>query len=171
MARAKEERGERALARREPQDPWMAQSPFTLMRRLTEDMDRFFEDFWSGRGIPAVWRGEGLARGWTPEIEMFQRGNELVVRAELPGLKKEDVQVELSEDQILIQGERRHEETEEREGLFRTERRYGAFRRAVPLPEGAIADSAKASFKDGVLEITLQAPPHGVASARKLEIT
>src|SRR5688500_6336291 len=111
---------------------------------------------------------------WTPQIETFQRGNEFVVRADLPGLSKDDVKVDVTDDSITLQGERREEHEEDREGYYRSERTYGSFYRVVPLPVGAISDSAKAQFNNGVLEIVLQAPrrksPAGDASTfRKLQ--
>ena len=99
------------------------------------------------------------------------RNSELVVRADLPGLTKDDVKVYVTEDGIMIQGERKREDEEEREGVYRSERSYASFRRVIPLPEGAITDQAKATFKDGVLEITMPAPPEQVRRGRRLEIT
>jgi HSP20 family protein len=92
------------------------------------------------------------------------------VRAELPGLKKDDIQVELKEDVITIQGSRKEEHEEEREGYYHSEREYGQFYRTIPLPEGVISESAQASFKDGVLEITMQAPPAEATRGRRVEI-
>jgi HSP20 family protein len=109
--------------------------------------------------------------GWLPEIEMLQRNNELVIRADLPGLRKDDIQVEITENAITIEGERRHEHQEEKGGVYRSERSYGSFCRVVALPEGAMPDQAKANFKDGVLEITMPAPPEAVTRGRKLEIS
>ena len=112
-------------------------------------------------------RGSAL---WSPQIETFQRGDQFVVRADLPGMKKENVNVELTDDSLTIEGERRDEREEDREGFYRSERSYGSFCRVVQLPEGAIAESAKATFRDGVLEVTLQAPPREVSRKRRLEI-
>jgi HSP20 family protein len=94
-----------------------------------------------------------------------------LVRADLPGLRKEDVTVEISDDSLTIQGERRDEHEEEREGLFTSERTYGSFYRVVPLPEGAIPDSGKASFKNGVLEVTVEAPPREVSRGRRIDVS
>jgi HSP20 family protein len=110
------------------------------------------------------------AAQWTPQIEVFHRGNDLVVRADLPGMNKEDVNVEIGDHSITIQGERREEHEEEKEGWYRSERSYGSFYRTIPLPEGTITDSAKATFKNGVLEIVLQAPPKEVSRGRKVNI-
>jgi HSP20 family protein len=166
------------LARREPQ----ARQPFDLFERFADEVDRIFEDFGFSRGGLAPRAGRGLfqspGRGaagesgtWAPEIEAFHRGNDLVVRADLPGLTREDVKVDVTDDRIIVQGERRREHEEEREGFYRSERSYGSFTRVIPLPEGAITDQAKASFKDGVLEITMPAPPEEVRRGRRLEIS
>jgi len=130
-------------------------------------LDRLFEDFGLGRSAVAS-RQE--VTEWVPQIEVFQRGNELVVRADLPGMNKEDIQVEIDDNMLTIRGERRQVREEEREGEYHSEVRYGAFIRSVPLPEGTIADSAKATFKNGVLEIVLQTPPKEVNQGRKVNI-
>jgi HSP20 family protein len=76
----------------------------------------------------------------------------------------------IADDQLTIRGERRHDHEEERDGVFRSERCYGNFCRVIPLPQGAIADSAKATFNNGVLEIVLQAPSFDVRRGRRVEI-
>jgi HSP20 family protein len=150
--------------------PWSGDvSPFRALQRMADDMDRMFEDFGLGRRsirpFARAWGGEL----WTPEVDVFQKNNELTIRADLPGLKREDVTVDISDDEICIQGTRKHEREEEREGYYRSERGYGSFCRVVPLPEGAITEQAHANFKDGVLEITMPAPP--ATKGRRLEIT
>lgn len=130
-------------------------NPFAAMRRMHEDMDRMFAQAWSSDSGGSA--GGNLA-SWSPAIELKQQGNNLVVSAELPGLKPEEVQVEVNDDQLVIQGERRQEQTSEEGGFHRTERRYGRFYRAIPLPEGVNADQAKASFNNGVLEVTIPVP-------------
>jgi HSP20 family protein len=107
---------------------------------------------------------------WAPRVEVFQKGDRFIVRADLPGLKKDDVQVDLNDDTITIHGERRAEHEEQREGYYHSEREYGQFHRTVPLPGGVIADSAEASFRNGVLEISMQAPPAEATRGRRLEI-
>jgi HSP20 family protein len=156
------------VTRRDPGALW-GQSPFaSIFQRWNDEMDRMFDDFGFGRGRSLI--GDQNVSAWSPQVEVFQRGNELVVRADLPGLTKDDVKVEIADDVLTIQGERKQEQEEEREGWYRNERSYGSFYRAVPLPEGTISDSAKASFKNGVLEIVLQAPPREVNRGRRLEI-
>ena len=100
---------------------------------------------------------------------MFERDNQLVIRADLPGLKKDDVQIELRDDSVVIQGERQEERKEEREGFYSTERTYGRFYREIPLPEGADTDEATATFRDGVLEIAIPRA-EGETRGRQLEI-
>jgi HSP20 family protein len=106
---------------------------------------------------------------WAPRVEAFQQGDRYIVRAELPGLKKDDVQVDLTSEAVTIRGERRDEKHEEREGYYHSEREYGEFYRRIPLPEDVITESAQASFNNGVLEISMQAPP-AEARSRRLEI-
>ena len=135
-----------------------------------------FAAFWEPFGLAArdAWpfrSGREAGGLWTPQIETFQRGNEFVVRADLPGLSKDDVKVDVTDDSVTLQGERREEHEEDREGYYRSERTYGSFYRVVPLPDGAITDSAKAQFNNGVLEIVLQAPPKEVSRGRRLEIS
>jgi HSP20 family protein len=148
-------------------------TPFRTMRRISEDMDRFFDrafgDFALGRNTPGLGALAGGA-SWSPRIEAFQKDSQFIVRAELPGLKKEDVRVNVSDSCITIEGERRHEFEENRDGVFHTERSYGSFFREIPLPEGAIGDKAEATFKDGVLEVKLDAPPREVARGRSIDI-
>lgn len=103
-------------------------------------------------------------------MEVFQRNNDLVIRADLPGLLKDDVKVDVTEDAITIQGERKREHEEEKGGIYRSERSYGSFSRTIALPEGAMTDQAKATFKNGVLEVTMPAPPESVKRGRRLEI-
>src|SRR5215470_1819214 len=106
-------------------------SPFELMRQFTEEMDRAFESFglWSGNR-----RGSELTH-WSPAIEILERGDNLVIRAELPGLNKDDVKLEIADDALIIQGERKQEHEEKHEGFYRSERSYGHFYRTIPLPE------------------------------------
>ena len=144
-------------------------SPFTALQRFADDVDRMFADFGLGRRWASPsWR-ETATGMWAPEVEVFQKNNELTIKADLPGLRKDEVSVELTDDAVTILGERKREHEEEREGVYRSERSYGSFYRVIPLPEGAITEQANANFRDGVLEITMPAPP--ASKGRRLEIT
>ncbi len=178
-------RGGQALAQRDRdrgslqssrQGIWPA-SPFDFIDRMADEMDQMFDRMLGGFGMP---RRSWLARSpfqpferqglWSPRLEAFQKGDRFIVRAELPGLKKDDVQVDVSDGAITIRGERREEHEEDREGFYHSEREYGQFYRTIPLPDGAIGDSAQATFKNGVLEITMQAAPAEASRGRRLEI-
>ena len=169
-------REERYLTRREPM---RLGSPFSMLERFADEMDRILDDFGLDRPSPASRTGRSFLRSWqgssawswAPDVEVFHRNDEFVVRADLPGLNKDDVKVDVTENGITIQGERKREHEEEREGFYRSERSYGSFYRMIPLPDGTITDQAKAKFKDGVLEITMPAPPEHVRRGRRLEIT
>jgi len=152
-------------------------SPFGMMRRFNEEMDRLFEDFaFNGFSTPRLRQGpimpslanefEQLAQ-WTPQTEVFKRGDEIVVRVELPGMTKDDVIVDLDDDRIVIRGERRDEREANEHGI--SERSYGSFYRSIPLPEGIDGEKAKADFWNGVLEITLPRPKQK-QRGRQLEI-
>jgi HSP20 family protein len=134
--------------------------PFDL--RLSDEMSRFFGRLGLGR--------EFTSDQWLPQVDVLRRGEELVVRADLPGLKKEDISVDVADNILTIRGERREERQEEREGYYWHERRAGSFYRSIPLPEGADADHAQARFSDGVLEITVRAPEEEEARRRRIEI-
>lgn len=172
LARGERDRG---TMRGTQPERWLS-SPFELMDRMSDEMDRVFDRVFRDFGAPRrSWlssRGERTMHGlWTPRVEAFQKGNQFIVRAELPGLKKDDVQVEVTDEAVTLHGQRREEREEEREGFYHSELEYGQFHRTIQLPDGVIADSAKASFRDGVLEITMQAAPAEARRGRRLEIT
>ncbi len=150
----------------------LAATPFTFMRRFSEEMDHLFEDFGLGHAwlTPMLDKAQ-LPQGlWSPQVEMFERGNELVLRADLPGLSKDDVNVELADDAITIEGERKNEHEEKHDGYYRSERSYGKFYRRIPMPDGIRAEDAKASFSNGVLEITMPAAKREERKRRRVEI-
>jgi len=133
--------------------------PFALMREFTDEMDRMF------KGAPL---GEGAAlAAWTPTVDVTRCNGDLVVTAELPGLKKEEVKVEMTEDALVIEGERKREHKTDHEGYHRMERTYGKFYRSIPLPKEAKTDLAKAELNEGVLKITV---PVGEAKPKAREI-
>jgi HSP20 family protein len=126
-------------------------SPFALLREMTDLMDRT----WGGTGSRSSHTGSHGGTMWSPALEVCQQENEMKIWADLPGLDPKDVKLEIDNDQIVIQGERKQEHNEEREGWHRSERVYGSFYRAIPLPEGARADDIKAEFRNGVLEVNV----------------
>ena len=126
-----------------------------LMRRSLRDFDPLFDP----RGWPFA--GFNKAFGefpWTPELEMTERDRKLMVKVDLPGLKKEEVTVNVTRDGLAIEGERTHEAEDKKNDWFTTERTYGRFYRLVPLPEGVNFKEVTAMFKNGVLEVTVPLP-------------
>ncbi|HEX9400380.1 MAG TPA: Hsp20/alpha crystallin family protein [Anaeromyxobacter sp.] len=164
---ARREQSSGALARRGYDPGALASagfitSPFSLMRRMMDDLDRMFEEVGFGPGGGAMGRRE-LQRApsrreaiWAPSVDVFERNGKLVVRADLPGLKKDDVRVEVAEGALVIEGERREEREFEGGGVYRAERVQGSFQRVIPLPEGVDTESAEARFESGVLEVSLR---------------
>jgi HSP20 family protein len=162
------QRRDTGMARR---DAFPFASPFALLQRFfNDDLVNLIDDLGGRRSLAPAMRSQ-TAIGWMPKIDVMQRNNELIVRADLPGVNPDDVTVEISDDAITISGERKQEHLEENGSVYRFERTYGTFYREIPLPEGAISNQAKAAFKDGVLEITVPAPPEQVSRGRRLEIS
>lgn len=144
-----------------------AVSPFRTLERFADEMTRMFDDFGLGRGSRRL-ADPGDLLTWAPRVDVTQHKDELVVRVDLPGLEKDDVKVNVTEDAVTIHGERHRTQEEERDGVYRSERNYGAFYRTIALPPGTATDQAKASFKNGVLEIRMPAAPG--AKGRPVEI-
>jgi HSP20 family protein len=129
-------------------------SPFDLMRRVTEQM------FGPSRA-PEL---------FAPSIEVFERDGKLHVTADLPGMSKDDVQIELRDNNLILRGERKEERKEDREGYFLTERTYGRFDRVIPLPDDVDPENARATFHDGVLELTMDLPRNHRSHSKSIPI-
>jgi HSP20 family protein len=146
--------------------------PFTILRQMTSDLDRMFgSSTWPSFRWPGFRTGPAAeAATWFPEIDVFEKDNRLVTKIDLPGMKKEDVKVEVADGQLAISGERKTEAEEKKENVYRCEREYGSFYRAVPLPEGVKLEDVKATFSDGVLEVGIPLPAKPGARTRNVEI-
>jgi HSP20 family protein len=107
---------------------------------------------------------------WSPEIDVFEKDNRLVTKVDLPGVKKEDVRVEVTDGHLAISGERKSETEKKTDTFYRCEREYGSFCRVVPLPDGVRLEDVKATFSDGVLEVSVPLPAKPEAKVRKVEI-
>jgi len=123
-------------------------NPFTLMKHFTDEADRMF-------GYKTAIAPHDA---WRPAIEVKEDKGNLLVTAELPGVNFEDVKVHFTGDALVVEGERKYEKEEQREGYFHTERSYGRFYRTIPVPEGANADKATAQFNNGVLNVVIPIP-------------
>jgi HSP20 family protein len=139
----------------------LEQSPFASLWQISREMDRLMDAFFGGgfaagrpRGAPGA-ESQYARTMWSPQIEVRQRDDALVIHADLPGIKQEDIQLEATEEGIAISGERSEQREEGEQGHRHTERTYGSFYRLIPLPEGARVDGAKASMHNGVLEVTV----------------
>lgn len=151
-------------------------SPFALMRAMMDDMDRMFGGSSLGfRGFTDRLFGTkamGRLRSgtqealWLPAIDVSKRDDQLVVHAELPGLNAKDVSVEVDHGTLTISGERQQSSGD----AFHSERSYGSFYRAIPLPENVDPDQIKATFTNGVLEVTMPAPKMEQPGKRKIEV-
>jgi HSP20 family protein len=138
---------------------FFSSNPFSLMRRMSEEMDRAFAHAFGQAG--------GSTAGWYPAIDVREQNGQLQVHAELPGLKPEDVKVEITDDALIIRGERKYEREHQEGKAYRSERHYGEFYREIALPQGVKADQAKAQFNNGLLEITVPIPEE---ASRRREI-
>ena len=134
--------------------PWPA--PWDLQ----DEFNRFFEGF--GNGLGAV------EEHFTPAIDIRETDDAYIVEADVPGMKKEDVQIEVTDDVLTIRGERKDEHEEKRKDYHRIERQYGGFRRSISVPGEIKHDAVKAKFDDGVLRITL--PKREDAKPRRIEV-
>jgi len=143
------QRSEPSRGLERPQPRRGGTSPFGLVSRMMEDMDRWF----------GVGGSNELFRGtFTPQIEVREREGKLVVHADLPGIKPEDVEVRVEDDVLTLSGERRSEQKDEREGSYYCERSYGRFERSIALPRGVDPNAIDAKFENGVLEISAPLP-------------
>jgi len=144
--------------------------PFALLRKMTAELDRAFDD-WPSFRFPTF--REFTPPGgssWLPRVDVFEKENRLITRVDLPGVKKEDVKVEVTDGYLALSGERKVEKEEKKDNVYRTEREHGSFYRTVPLPEGVTLEDVRATFADGVLEVSVPLPPRVEATVRKVEI-
>jgi HSP20 family protein len=144
--------------------------PFELLRQMTSDLDRVFDDW---RGVRWPFGGSSTTpalEAWAPRIDVLERDNRLITRVDLPGMKKEEVTVHVTDGHLELSGERKQEKEEKADDFYRSERQYGRFYRAVPLPKGVKLEDVKATFADGVLEVSMPLPAKPDTAARKVEI-
>ena len=149
-------------------EPGRALSPFDEMERWFDDVFRrpFFN--------LGASRWPGLQRlekeELSPAVDIFKEGNDIVVKAEVPGMSKENINVSLTDDDITISGEKKKEEKVEEKDYYRYESSHGSFRRTFSLPEGVETDKVKAKFKDGVLEVRLPISEEAKKKEKKVAI-
>ena len=139
--------------------------PTRELSSLQGEMNRLFNSFFEAPGQVAN-GGTGMANRWIPPMDLVEEDERYVLRADLPGVKEDDVNIELENNVLTVSGERKHESTDKGKGFYRVERASGSFSRTLTLPEGVDAEAIAASFEDGVLELRIPKPeqrkPHRV---------
>jgi HSP20 family protein len=134
-----------------------------------EEMGRHFEDFFGSPFLPAIWRrfpGDGKA--WSPAIDVMEKDKEYIVKAELPGVKEEDVDISISGNMLTISGEKETESETKKKGYYYSESSYGSFSRSVTIPSNVNTDKIEACYDKGILEITL--PKTAEAKTKKVKV-
>ena len=142
---------------------WRPQSWWDPWEEMRQEMDRLLQPFGGNR----EGEGHGL-RGWTPQIDVSERNNELVVRADLPGVDPKDVDITVRDDTLILSGEKREEKEDNERNVHRVERFVGRFYRAIPLPRGTDLDKIRAHSDRGVLTVTV--PTKQEAQPRRIQV-
>ena len=145
------------------QRPEVAWTGFGRLSSLRDELDRLFESPWA-----ELSRTSQLLSGWTPALDMHEDKDSFVVQAELPGMKREDIDVSLHDGALSISGERRTEKQYEEAEVYRTERFFGKFQRTVTVPAPVAADQVTAQYKDGILTVTL--PKTEAAKPKQIDV-
>ncbi len=134
--------------------------PAREFNSLQTDMNRLFDTFF-GSG-----NGAGGSHRWTPAMDLVEVGDDLVLKADLPGMARDDVNIEVKDGMLTISGDRKDEHEEKADGYYRVERSFGGFSRSLTLPKGVEAEGIEADFTDGVLEVRIPKPaerkPHRI---------
>jgi HSP20 family protein len=153
---------EERITRRQPRD---------LFAEMQEEMARLWEDGWPWPLARPFRRHLPKEAMWAPRADIFEKNGAFVVKAELPGVNKEDVEVALDDGQLVIKGERKAETEVKEEDYYRMERTYGTFYRRMALPFETTAAQIEATFKDGVLEVKIPKPVETKVEPKKIAIT
>jgi len=148
-------------------EPTSALSPFEEFERRFED---FFRRPFSLMEAPWLRRWPALAGEVSPAMDIFEEGGDIVVKAEIPGMKKEEIHVDINEKAVTVSGEKRKEEKVERKDYVHLERAFGSFARTFALPAEVQTDKARATFKDGILEVRMPKTAEAASRARKVAI-
>ena len=139
--------------------------PFRELKSLQDEMNRLFMT-----NLPRSVAQEDLATGgWSPNVDIYESENEIILEAELPGLSRDDFEVSIENNVITLKGKREFEKKEENDNFHRVERSYGAFTRSFSLPRSVSAENTTADFRNGVLRVSL--PKREEAKSRRIEVT
>lgn len=147
--------------------------PANLFEEMQSDLSRFLElspfGVWPFGRLPRRMAQVPMANA--PRVDVFERGDTIVVKAELPGVKKEDIDLAIEEGDLVLRAEQREEREVKDEHWYRMERRYGSLYRRLPLPEGVKTDGIEAALTDGVLEVTVPKPKAAAPQGQKIAIS
>lgn len=163
MANGKSERGIAVHERRRPDALGWPED----IDRLLEGAFRFPRHW---RQLWPAWRELRRKALWMPEMDVFEREGKTIVRVDLPGMKREDIDVVIEGDLLVIHGHREEEKETKEESYYCAERASGAFSRAITLPEGVTAESIEATYQDGVLEVVMPTPKTAMTKSTKVPV-
>ena len=138
------------LQKRHPANQPAAVTPYNDLNRIRNEINRIFQDPWA-----MLQPATSMFEGWEPKLDVYDDKDKVTIKAEVPGMKKEDIDVSIEGDTVTISGERKEEHEEKKGEVFRSERYFGRFQRSVTLPHAVDAGKVQANYKDGVLTITL----------------
>lgn len=141
-------------------------SPFRELSRMQAEMNRLFNEFFSTRPE----RGEIATLEWSPSVDIYETKDDIVVKAELPGMKIEDIHISVRDNTLTLRGEKKQEKDVKEENYYRIERNYGYFQRIFTLPSSVQIDKIKAKYRDGVLEIFLPKSEEAKPKEIKVEV-
>ncbi len=140
--------------------------PFKDLLRLQDEFNKFFEDQLAKR----VGSEELASSSWIPPVDIYEDENNIVIKADLPGMDQKDIEVKVENNTLIIKGEKKFEDEEKKDNYHRIERFYGTFQRAFTLPDTVDVEKIKAAYKNGVLEITIPKKPETKPKQIKVEV-
>jgi HSP20 family protein len=150
-----------------------------VFQSFRNEIDRLFDRFWQGFGFPSLprafegepfWRGEGAFGMASPAVDFTEDDKAYHLTAELPGMTEKDIDVTMSADMLTISGQKRDQREQKDRNYHFSERRFGSFRRTLPLPQGIDRDKVEANFRNGVLAVTMPKTPDALQQHKKIEI-
>jgi HSP20 family protein len=141
-----------------------------LLDDFQQEMARFWTQPFGAWPMPRLLQRTAMPARWMPRMDVYEKDNQLVVEAELPGIKKEDVQVELEGGDLVIRGESRQEREVRDEDYYRTERSFGSFHRRLPLPFDVDPNQIQASMANGVLEVRIPKPQETRTEVKRIQV-
>lgn len=144
--------------------------PFSLLDDVQQEMARLWSQPFGTWPMPRLLQRMPGGTRWAPRMDVFEKDNQVVMEAELPGINKEDVQVELEGGDLVIRGESRQQREVREEDYFRTERSYGSFYRRIPLQFDVDPNQIQASMNNGVLEVRIPKPPASSTEAKRIQV-